>query len=83
MKRSWVYIFKTSLDLPQRVKFPKLRVTGGGGNTSEKKMEIRLTENNFFLIKKKSYTILESLDFDFGDNGELLDRIVIDSDLSY
>lgn len=40
-------------------------------------MEIRLTENKvvFFLIKKKSYAILESLDFDSGDNGELLDRI--------
>ena len=39
--------FKTSLDLPQRVKSPELRVIrrGGGGNTSKKKMEIRLTEN--------------------------------------
>lgn len=37
-------------------------------------------------IKKKSsisYTILESLDFDSGDSGELLGRMAIDSDLSY
>ena len=52
-----VKIFKTSLDLPQRVKFPKLRVTGGGGNTSEKKMEIRLTENNFFFNLKKNHIL--------------------------